>query len=180
MNRRVIALCRTLLTASIALFAPLSLPAEPVPDDLVGSHWRQLLAWHCEFGCGMPFKGGEDMSRAGSGFTCIEDAMRPVPALRGIALAESQREKVLMISHSQAPRLLQTIKAARRAHEGLRHLALSAQFDEARAISLSDSYARSMGVLELLRVKGAHEVYALFTEEQRRQIRDIQLPFAWE
>ena len=61
MNGRVITFRRILLTASIALFVPLSGQAQPIPDDLDGPYWSQLLAWHCEFGCGVPLNGSVGM-----------------------------------------------------------------------------------------------------------------------
>jgi len=179
-NYRVIAFRRIFLTACIALVVPLSGQAQPMPDDLAGPYWSQLLAWHCEFGCGVPLNVGADLPWPCPRSHPSEDAMPPVPMLRGLTLTESQREKVFMIIHAQAPTLRETVKAARRAHEDLQKLALSAQFDHAKAQSLVDSCARSMGALELLRAKGEHEIYALLTEEQRQQLQVIQRPFRRE
>lgn len=180
MNLSVIAFRRILLTASIALFVPLSGQAQPIPDDLAGPYWSQLLAWHCDFGCGAPLNGSAEMPWFSPGFARPADEMPPVPMLRGLTLTESQRDKVFMIFHAQAPTLRENIKAARRAHEDLRQLALSAQFDQAKAISLADSCARLIGTLALLRAEGEHEIYALLTEEQRRQLQVIQRPFRRE
>ena len=180
MNGRVITFRRILLTASIALLVPLSGQAQPIPDDLDGPYWSQLLAWHCEFGCGVPLNGSVGMPWFGPGFAHPEDAMPPVPMLRGLTLTESQRDKVFTILHARAPRLRENIKAVRRAHEDLQQLALSAQFDQAKAKSLVDSCARSIGTLELLRAEGEHEIYALLTEEQRQQLQVIQRPFRRE
>jgi periplasmic protein CpxP/Spy len=100
--------------------------------------------------------------------------MPSVPMLRGLTLTESQRDKVFMIVDIQAPTVRENIKAVRRAHEDLQKLELSAQFDHAKAQSLVDSCARSIGALELQRAKGEHEIYALLTEEQRQQLQVIQ------
>ena len=96
--------------------------------------------------------------------------------LRGLTLTESQRDKVFTIFHAQAPTLRENIKAARRAHEDLQQLALSAQFDQAKAKSLADACARSIGMLALLRAEGEHEIYLLLTEEQQQQLQVIQRP----
>jgi Spy/CpxP family protein refolding chaperone len=169
-----------LVTASIALFVPLSGQAQPIPDDLAGPRWTQLLAWHCEFGCALPLIGGADLPWSGPGSHPSEDAVPPVHILRGLTLTESQRDKVFMIFHTQAPTLRESIKAARRAHEDLQRLALSAQFDQAKAKSLVDSCVRSIGTLALLRAEGEHEIYAPLTEEQRQRLKVIQRPFLRE
>ena len=106
--------------------------------------------------------------------------MPPVPMLRGVTLTESQRDKVFMIFHAQAPTLRETVKAARRAQEDLQQLTLSAQFDQSKARSLVDSFVRSIGTIALLRAEGEHEIYALLTEEQRQQLQVIQRPFRRE
>ena len=106
--------------------------------------------------------------------------MPPVPMLRGLTLTESQRDKFFMIFHAQAPTLRETIKAAWRAQDDLQQLELSAQFDQAKARSLVDSFARSLGTIALLRAEGEHEIYALLTEEQRQQLQVIQCPFRRE
>jgi Spy/CpxP family protein refolding chaperone len=179
-NHRVIAFRKILLTAGIALFTPLSVQAQPIPGDLSGQYLSQLLAWHCEFGCGAPVNGSAETPWFGSGVARTDDAMPPVPMLRGLTLTESQRDKVFTIFHAQAPTLRENIKALRRAHEDLEQLALSAHFDQAKAKSLVDSCARSIGTLALLRAEGEHEIYALLTEEQRQQLQVIQRPFRRE
>ena len=180
MNHRVIAFRRILLAAGIALSIPLSGLAQPMPDDLAAQYWSQLLAWHCDFGCGSLVNGSAETPWFGPGFARSEDAMPPVPMLRGLTLTESQRDKVFTIFHAQAPTLRENIKAARRAQEDLQRLALSARFDEAKAKSLAESCARSIGTLALLRAEGEHEIYALLTEEQRQQLQVIQRPFRRE
>jgi Spy/CpxP family protein refolding chaperone len=179
-NYRVIAFRRIFLTACIALVVPLSGQAQPIPDDLAGPYWSQLLAWHCEFGCGVPLNVGADLPWPGPRSHPSEDAMPPVPMLRGLTLTESQRDKVFMIFHAQAPTLRETVKAARRAQEDLQQLTLSAQFDQAKARSIVDSFVRSIGTIVLLRAEGEHEIYALLTEEQRQQLQVIQRPFRRE
>ena len=177
MNHCVIAFRRILLAASIAMLGPLPGQAQPIPGDLTGSYWSPLLAWHCEIGCGMPLNGGVDPPWLGPSVAGPEDAMPPIPMLRGLALSEAQRDKVFMIFHTQARALRQTVKAARRAYEDLQQLTLSAQFDQATAKSLAETYARSIGALELLRSEGAHGIYAVLTEEQRQQLQVEQRPF---
>jgi len=174
MNYRVIAFRRIFLTAWIALVVPLSGQAQPIPVDLAGPYWSQLLAWHCEFGCRVPLNVGADLPWPGPRFHPSEDAMPPVPMLRGLTLTESQRDRVFMILHARAPTLRETVKAARRAQDGLQQLELSAQFDQARAKSLVDSFVRSLGTIALMRAEGEHEIYALLTEEQRQQMQVIQ------
>lgn len=174
MNNRWIAFCKTFLPACIALVVPLLGQAQSTPDDLTGPRWRQLLAWHSEFGWEVPLNGGADLRWPGPRSDPSGDAMPPEPMLRGLTLTESQRDKVFRIFHAQAPMLRETVKAARRAQEDLQQLTLSAQFDQAKARLLADSFERSIGTIALLRAEGEHEIYALLTNEQRLQLQVIQ------
>jgi Spy/CpxP family protein refolding chaperone len=173
-NCRVIAFRKIFLTACIALVVPLLGQAQPIPVDLAGPYWSQLLAWHCEFGCGMPLNVSADLPWPGPRSLLFEDGMPPVPMLRGLTLTESQRNKIFMILHSQAPTLRETATAARRAQDDLQQLELSPQFDQAKARLLVDSFVRRLGTIALLRAEGEHEIYALLTDEQRHQMQAIQ------
>jgi protein CpxP len=89
--------------------------------------------------------------------------------LRGVELDEAQQDKVFAIVHAQQPQLREQAKAARHAHEALRAMATSGQFDEARASALAQSAASAMAALALQQARTDAQVYALLTPEQRRQ-----------
>ena len=64
------------------------------------------------------------------------------------------------------------MKALRKAHKELRTLPTSAQYDDAHAKALSDSVAKALGQLALLRTRTEHEIYALLTPEQRAHVTE--------
>ena len=61
-------------------------------------------------------------------------------------------------------------KALRKAHEALRGLNESPQYDESRVKGLADSAAKADSELTVLRVRTEHEILALLTAEQRKQL----------
>lgn len=89
--------------------------------------------------------------------------------LRGVVLDEAQQDKVFAIVHAQEPQLREQSKAARHAHEALRAMATSGQFDDARAAALAQTAAKAMAAMALQRARTDAQVYALLTPEQRRQ-----------
>ncbi len=60
-------------------------------------------------------------------------------------------------------------KAARHAHEALRAMAFSGQFDDARATSLAQAGASAMAAIALQQARADAQIYALLSPEQRRQ-----------
>ncbi len=92
--------------------------------------------------------------------------------LKGLKLSEEQQDKVFAILHAAAPALREQAKALRKAHEGLRELPTSAQYDDARAKALSDAAGKALGQLALLRTRAVHDVYAVLTPEQRAQVTE--------
>ena len=89
--------------------------------------------------------------------------------LRGVALDEAQQDKVFAIVHAQQPQLREQSKAARHAHEALRAMATSGQFDDAKASALAQTAAKAMAAMALQQARTDAQVYALLTPEQRRQ-----------
>lgn len=60
-------------------------------------------------------------------------------------------------------------KAARHAHEALRAMATSGQFDEAKATALAQAAGKAMAAIALQRARTDAQINALLTPEQRRQ-----------
>ena len=96
----------------------------------------------------------------------------PPPFLAGLKLSDEQQDKVFEILYAAAPAMREQGKALRKAHEALREFNTAAQYDEARAKSLADTAAKAESQLTLLRVRAEHEIYAVLTPEQRKEISD--------
>jgi Spy/CpxP family protein refolding chaperone len=96
------------------------------------------------------------------------------PFLRGLELSEAQRDKVFAILHAEMPYLRDQHKAAAKAHEALRAMADGAQYDDAKAASLSQAAAQAMANIELQHVRTEQKLLALLTPEQRKQLSERQ------
>lgn len=90
--------------------------------------------------------------------------------LTGLKLTDEQQDKVFSILYAAAPALREQEKALRRAHEALRQLGTSADYDEARARSVVESATKAGGQLALLRLRTEHDIYAILTPEQRDRV----------
>ncbi|MBA5687822.1 Spy/CpxP family protein refolding chaperone [Rugamonas apoptosis] len=94
------------------------------------------------------------------------------PFLRGLELSEAQQDKVFAILHAQEPYLRDQGKAAAKAHAGLRELAHGAQYDDAKAASLTQAGAQAMANIMLQHVRTEQKLLAVLTPEQRKQLAD--------
>lgn len=92
--------------------------------------------------------------------------------LRGVDLTEAQRDKIFAIEHAQAPQRREQSQNLQKAHEALRTLAQSGQFDERKAAALADSAGKAMAAIALLEARTDAQVMALLTPEQRKQAID--------
>lgn len=99
------------------------------------------------------------------------------PFLRGLDLTEAQRDQIFEIMHAQAPNVRQKSKVARAAHEALRDLAMSAQYDEGRARALATEEAKATADLTLMRVSSEHQIFALLTPGQRKSVQEQKARF---
>lgn len=89
--------------------------------------------------------------------------------LHGVVLDEAQQDKVFAIVHAQEPQMREQAKAARHAHEALRALATSGQFDDAKAAALAKTGAGAMAAMALQQARTDAQIYALLSPEQRRR-----------
>ena len=96
----------------------------------------------------------------------------PPPFLAGLHLTEEQQDKVFAIVHAAAPALRDQEKALHKAREALRDLSESAQYDESRVKGLADSAAKADSQLSVLRAHTEHEIRALLTPEQLKQLQE--------
>ena len=136
-----------LLAAAIAL--PLAGHAQDMPAPMHGDGGRGMA--HEHFGM-RPFEPGLP------------------PFLHGIALSEAQQDKVFAILHAQAPVMREQHKALMKAHEALHALAVSAQYDDAKASVLAQAVGQAMARITLEQARSEQQLRALLTAEQRAQI----------
>jgi len=92
------------------------------------------------------------------------------PYLHDITLSDEQQDKIFDLMHAQAPQVRLLARTLRKSHEQLRELGFSEKYDDATARSLIDAAAHAQSELELLRTHGDHEILALLTPEQRKQV----------
>lgn len=90
-------------------------------------------------------------------------------SMRGVVLDEAQQDKVFAIVHAQEPQMREQEKAARHAHEALRAMATSGQFDDAKAAALAQAAGKAMAAMALQQARTDAQINALLTPEQRRQ-----------
>ena len=93
-------------------------------------------------------------------------------SLRGVVLDEAQQDKVFAIVHAQEPLMREQEKTARHAHEALRAMATSGQFDDAKASAVAQAGAKAMAAMALQQARTDAQINALLTPEQRRQATD--------
>jgi periplasmic protein CpxP/Spy len=152
-----------ILAAGLLLTYPLASLAAPPQGPDGGQAGR----------CGGPdvhaFRGpppGPEFGPPGVGFGAAP------PFLAGLHLTDEQQDKVFAILYAAAPAMREQSKALRKAHEVLRDLNESPQYDENRVKGLADSAAKADSELTVLRARTEHEIFALLTAEQRKQLEE--------
>jgi len=86
-------------------------------------------------------------------------------------LSEAQRDKLFAIRHAAAPQRREHEKTIRRAHEALRGLGASGQFDEARAGAAARELGQAVAAQALLEARVHAQMLAVLTPEQRERLR---------
>jgi Spy/CpxP family protein refolding chaperone len=92
-----------------------------------------------------------------------------MPFLHGVQLSEAQQDRVFAIMHAQAPAQRDVEKQIRAAHEAMRSLGASGQFDEAKASAVARSLGEAVAAEALLHARTHAQVLAVLTPEQREQ-----------
>ena len=187
-NRRF--LKHAAFAASLALCAPLMAFAQPGPGSPMGQGGPGMQGMHgmqgmqgmqgMHRGAGKAEGHGMEHGRGGHGHGMhagmggmggMDGGMR---MLRGLNLTEAQRDQVFSLMHKQAPAARESGKAIQKARQELRTLAMSAQYDDARAKTLADSIAAATAQMALTRARTGQEIYKLLTPEQRKQADDMR------
>ena len=112
---------------------------------------------------GMPGGDGTRMQMRGQG----EHAMMGGAFMRGLNLSEAQRDKVFAVMHANAPAMREQGKILQATRSELGKLALSSDYDEAKARALADRSAQAMSTMAQLRARGMNEIFRVLTPEQQ-------------
>jgi Spy/CpxP family protein refolding chaperone len=92
------------------------------------------------------------------------------PYLHDVTLSDEQQDKIFDLLHAQAPQVRQLARTVRKSHAQLRELGFSDKYDDTAARGLIDAGAHAQSELELLRIHSDHEILALLSAEQRKQV----------
>ncbi|MES2018485.1 MAG: periplasmic heavy metal sensor [Pseudomonadota bacterium] len=87
----------------------------------------------------------------------------------GMVLSEAQEQKAFAIRHAAEPARFEQEMALRKAHDALRQMADSGQFDEAKAGAAAIEIGNASAALALGRARVESQIAALLTPEQRAQ-----------
>ncbi len=120
------------------------------------AHWRHGGEGH---------RGGEAMfGRRGHG-----DGF-----LRGLELSDQQRDRIFEIRHAAAPKMREQAKALRETRGEFAKLALSPDYDAAKAKALADRNAQAISEMAQLRARSMNEIYQVLTPEQQAKVQQRQ------
>jgi protein CpxP len=153
----------SILTAAVLLTCPLASFAAPPPGPDGGHDGRCGPDFH---GFRGPPPGPEFGAFPGGGLGGTP------PFLAGLKLTDEQQDKVFAIVYAGAPAMREQVKALHKAHEALRDINQSPQYDENRVKGLAEAAAKADSQLTILRVRTEHDIYALLTPEQRKQLEE--------
>jgi Spy/CpxP family protein refolding chaperone len=92
------------------------------------------------------------------------------PFLHGLTLTDDQQDRIFDLLHGQAPMARQLLRSLQKSRSQLHELGLSDKYDETAVRALADAQSKAEGDLTVLRAHTDHEILALLTPEQRRQI----------
>jgi len=90
--------------------------------------------------------------------------------LRGLDLTEAQRDKVFAVMHANAPAMREQGKILRATREELAKLALSTDYDDAKAKALTERSAQAMSTMAQLRARSTNEIFRVLTPEQQAKV----------
>ena len=99
------------------------------------------------------------------------------PYLEAIDLSDSQKAKIAEIVKAQGLQLLEKAESARKAHDALRKLAFSSDYNDDIAQSFAEVSARYMAELAVFHARLDHEVFTVLSSEQQQQIQENMTKF---
>lgn len=171
-----------LIVACAAVSLPLLAQGEPVPE---GARERCAgpMATAAHQHEGMKGEGrfpGEEsfMSDRRPMDGMFMPGMPPLPPFfHDLTLTEAQQDKIFSIMHTSALPLHEQGKLAKKSADAIRELVESGSYDEAKLKSLADSHARATAELLTLQARNIHQMLALLTPEQRKQVDAMKTKF---
>jgi Spy/CpxP family protein refolding chaperone len=164
-----------IIAASFAAAAPaIADPAQPAPP-----HGERMAGPGFDANHGPDAGPGPGERRGPGGHGPRHGLKGPgLPFLRGIDLSEAQEDRLFAILHAEVPQLREQDKIEDKAHEALRAMAESGDYNEAKAAAHTKALGQAIAARELLRVRTAGQVMALLTPEQRAQLKQERAPRA--
>lgn len=89
--------------------------------------------------------------------------------LHGITLTSEQEDKIFALNHAEVPKVREQLKQRQQLHQELRQVSQAAQFDEAKAKTITDKLATLEKDSALNRARTENKVLTVLTPEQREQ-----------
>jgi Spy/CpxP family protein refolding chaperone len=105
------------------------------------------------------------------------EGMPPPPFLHDLNLTEAQQDKIFSILHNNAPLLREQSKLVKKSGDAIHEMADSANYDEAKLKALAESHARALAEIEVIHARSMHQIQALLTPEQHKQIDAMKAKF---
>ncbi len=99
------------------------------------------------------------------------------PFLHDVKLTEAQQDKVFAILYASIPPLREQEKLARKSGDAIHELVDSSTYDEGKLKSLAESNVHAMAELMILQARTTHQILALLTPEQHKQIDAAKAKF---
>jgi protein CpxP len=93
-----------------------------------------------------------------------------------VKLTEAQQDKLFALHHAAEPARRERDKVIHRAQDGLRDLADSGRFDDAKAASLAQTLGQAIAAEELDHAREQAQFLALLTPEQRAKMQEQKPP----
>lgn len=149
------------VAGSLALATPFLVAAQGAPGEPrmpMRGKLEQVHARHGHQGHHGHHGWQGERATAGAGF------------LRGLNLTEEQRDRIFAIRHASEPAMREQAKILRSARGELSRLALSADYDEAKAKALIDRNAQAMSTLAQQRARDMNQIFRVLTPEQQATV----------
>jgi protein CpxP len=99
------------------------------------------------------------------------------PYLDGLDLSDSQQAKIAEIVKAQGIQLREKVDRAGKAHDALRKLAFTSNYNDEKVQSFAEASARYMAELAALHARLDHKVFDELTDEQQQQVQDNMMKF---
>jgi P pilus assembly/Cpx signaling pathway, periplasmic inhibitor/zinc-resistance associated protein len=99
------------------------------------------------------------------------------PYLDGLDLSDSQQAKIAEIVKAQGSQLHEKAETVRKAHDALRKLAFSSDYNDDKAKSFAEASGRYMAELAVFHARLDHEIFTVLNVEQQQQAQDNMAKF---